>query len=133
MLTKVNIKFRNAEFIYCMSKVQRVLNDLQRNGLDRYDLAPRPPPAPPPVSKRGTHRKTEKERKRADGREGKKEGGQGAESYDLKKAWSSINHLTLSGTVSQRFKYHDIALPTPPPPLTTPSVNAACFCTVCVT
>ena len=83
-----------------------------------YDLAPRSPHPPSPV------RKTEKERKIADGRGGKggfapqpppppsparkieKEkqiaggrgrdgGGWGAESYERKKIWSSINHSIL--------------------------------------
>ncbi len=58
------------------------------------DSAPRPPLPPLPlVSWTATHRKTEKERQLADGRED--EGG-GAESFDRKKAWPSINHSILS-------------------------------------
>ncbi len=40
-----------------------------------------------------THRKTEKEKQLADGGGG---GVRGAELYDRKKAWSSINHSILS-------------------------------------
>jgi hypothetical protein len=57
-------------------------------------------PSPPPrsVSRPATHMKTKKERQLADGRGG---GGggyggeQGAESYDRKKAWYSVNHSIL--------------------------------------
>ncbi len=63
-----------------------------------YDLAPRPLPPPVSVSKleRATHRKIEIERQLAHGKGGE-EGGRGAESYDRKKAWSSVNHSILSG------------------------------------
>ncbi len=54
------------------------------------DLAPRPPPVPSVSSN-----KPQNERQLADGRGGRG-GGQGAESYDSKKAWSSINHSILS-------------------------------------
>jgi hypothetical protein len=47
-----------------------------------------------------TQSKTEKERQLADGREGGW-GGRGAESYDRKKAWSSIDHSILSGIMHQ--------------------------------
>ncbi len=61
--------------------------------LRSFDLAARPPLPPlPSVSRPATHRKTDKDRQLADG----SEGGRGAESYDRKKAWSSINHSILS-------------------------------------
>jgi hypothetical protein len=69
-----------------------------------YDLAPRPTPSPPPLTSISStcdaiHRKTEKERQLADGR--RREGGRrGAESYDRKKAWSSVNNSTLFGIFS---------------------------------
>jgi hypothetical protein len=44
--------------------------------------------------------KVEKERHLADEREGEG-GGRGAESYDRKKAWPSINHSLLSATVKR--------------------------------
>jgi len=43
-----------------------------------------------------THRKNEQERRLSDGR-GSSGGGRGAESYDRKKAWFSINQSVLSG------------------------------------
>jgi hypothetical protein len=63
--------------------------------LQSYDSAPNPPPPPSPSV---TQRKTEKERQFADGREGG-EGGRGAESYDRKEAWSSINRSIISNPV----------------------------------
>ncbi len=52
-----------------------------------------------PVSNldRLTHRKTKKKRQLADGRGREGGGGQGAEPWDRKKAWSSKNHSILSG------------------------------------
>ncbi len=63
-----------------------------------YDSPPRPPQPPPPPRKHArpaTHRKTEKERQLVDGIGGEGDG-RGAESYDHKKAWSSINHSIIS-------------------------------------
>ncbi len=57
-----------------------------------------PTPSPPPTASKLDQRHTGKLRKRdifADGRGG--EGGQEAESYDRKNAWSSTNHSMLSG------------------------------------
>jgi len=59
-----------------------------------YDSAPRPPLPPAPVSK-VDQRNTEKERQLSDGRRGEG-GGWGAESYEVKKDWPSINHSILS-------------------------------------
>ncbi len=60
-----------------------------------------------------SERKTEKERQLADGRLG--EGcRRGAESYDRKKALSSMNHTILSGPSFLRF-YDSAPLPLPPP------------------
>jgi hypothetical protein len=61
-----------------------------------YDSAPRPPPLSPDSKlDTGAHSKTEKERQLLMG-EGGGRGGRGAESYDRKKAWPSINHSILS-------------------------------------
>jgi hypothetical protein len=48
----------------------------------------------PEEARPATHRKTEKERQIADGREGRLRGSR--KSYDDEKAWSSINHSILS-------------------------------------
>jgi hypothetical protein len=69
----------------------RLLNDLQRTRLSRgriIRLLANPIPNPLP-SVSSTHRKAEKKRQLLNGRGG--EGGRGAESYDRKEAWSSIN------------------------------------------
>ncbi len=61
-----------------------------------YDLVPRSSPLSPQYKfDCGDTLKTVKEIQLAAGKEGK-EGGVGAESYDRKKAWSSINHSILS-------------------------------------
>jgi hypothetical protein len=52
-------------------------------------------PPLPSVSRLAAHRKTEKERQHLSAWRGRG-GGQGAKSFDRKKAWSSINHLILS-------------------------------------
>ncbi len=58
-----------------------------------------PHPLPPSLvsSFDRRHRKTEKERNLADGRGG---GGGGANSYDVEKPWSSVNHSILSSRAS---------------------------------
>ncbi len=53
------------------------------------------PPLSPRYTRLATHRKTEKERQLADVRGGEG-GGHGAESYDRKRLWPSINHSILS-------------------------------------
>jgi hypothetical protein len=60
----------------------------------------------------GTYRKTEKERQIAEGGWGEGNGG-GAESYDSKKAWSSINHTIICMLYGQREskQMSDIVLP----------------------
>jgi hypothetical protein len=78
-------------FKYC------ILESIQAYSLCMIWLLPHPLP-PYPVSIRSTgntHRKTEKERQLANGREEGGVGG-GARSYYSEKAWSSINHSNLS-------------------------------------
>jgi hypothetical protein len=74
------------------------------------------PPAPPLLSatRLADHRKTEKERQVAAGLEG---GGGGAETYDRKKAWSSINRSTLCVILYVHPPIlHPLPLPLTPPP-----------------
>jgi hypothetical protein len=76
---------------------QRVLNDFWRARLSRGRMIWLQAPAHPLRQVRpAKHRKTEKERQLADGRRRGEGGGRGTESYDCKKAWSSINHSILS-------------------------------------
>ncbi len=78
------------------SPTQRVLNDFYRARLSRgpmFSLAPPPPPLSRQYARQAIHRKTEEERKLADGRGAR--GGRVAESFDRNKAWYSINHSIL--------------------------------------
>ncbi len=72
------------------------------------DLAPRPPPSPPsPVSKLARrHREIDKERKTKLLTEGGGGGYRGAESYDRKKAWSSM--MSFSRNLFFLIQYHKV-------------------------
>jgi hypothetical protein len=70
---------------------QRVLNDEDEVLSPSYDLAPS---TPRQKARPATHRRTEKERQPAVGGGGER-GWEGAKSFDVEKAWSSIKHSIL--------------------------------------
>ncbi len=89
---------------------QRVLNDLKKAQAFSlsYDLAPRSPSPPSlPLVRSSSDTQESWERETTSWRERREWGGRGAESYDPKTVWSSINYSILSALYDWTVKYID--------------------------